>query len=391
MNASAREDADGAASTVLPLASAPTGTDSATVLPDAPRPAAPALVVPQEGTASPRRTGSTPLDGARHWWSSVQETGVTIADSVTGTVSGTVAGARGTAGALGRVAGALFTPRGVRGAAVETMWVSTHLAVYPFGLLRERDEPSDRYHLQGLRPTQRGLFVRDVEAAGTPILLVHGMVDNRAIFTVLKRRLRRHGFGRVVTMNYSPVTNDIRTAARDLGAEVEALVATTGYERIHVIGHSLGGLIARYYVQRLGGDERVHTLVTLGTPHQGSLTARLLPVQLGRQLRPGSDLFAELASPAPTCRTRFVAYWSDLDQMVLPHENARIEHPDLSARNVRVHGVGHMSIPRNGNVVHQIASLLSELDSDGTTLTAGVTSLLDDAPVPPRHGRLPAT
>ena len=48
-------------------------------------------------------------------------------------------------------------------------------------------------------------------------------------------------------------------------------MAETGFERIHVIGHSLGGLIARYYVTRLGGDARVHTLVTLGTPARGHL------------------------------------------------------------------------------------------------------------------------
>jgi triacylglycerol lipase len=280
----------------------------------------------------------------------------------------------------------LLTPGGMRGTLVEAVWLSAHLVIYPVGLLRERAEPNDRYALEDMGPRQRGLAVRDIEAASTPILLVHGMVDNRAIFTVLKRGLRRRGFGQVVTINYSPVTNDIRQAARDLAAEVEALVAQTGYERIHVVGHSLGGLIARYYVQRLGGDARVHTLVTLGSPHAGTLTAHMIPVHLCRQLRPGSDLFAELAEPAERCRTRFVAYWSDLDQLILPHDNARLEHPDLSARNVRVHGVGHMSLPLDGQVVHEISALLSELDWDGTTLRAGVTPLLEEAP-PPRGFR----
>ncbi|MGZ4624775.1 MAG: esterase/lipase family protein [Kineosporiaceae bacterium] len=275
----------------------------------------------------------------------------------------------------------LLTPGGVRGVFVESVWMSAHLAIYPLGLLRERPEPSERYALEGLGPAQRGLAVRDIEAAGTPILLVHGMVDNRAIFTVLRRRLRRRGFGRVVTINYSPVTNDIRQAARDLAAEVEALVAQTGYERIHLVGHSLGGLIARYYVQRLGGDERVHTLVTLGTPHSGTLTAHLLPIRLCRQLRPTSDLYAELTDPAERCRTRFVVYWSDLDQVILPHGNARLEHPDLSVRNVRVHGVGHMSLPLDGQVVHEISAVLSQLDWNGTTLRAGVTPLLEETAV----------
>jgi triacylglycerol esterase/lipase EstA (alpha/beta hydrolase family) len=55
------------------------------------------------------------------------------------------------------------------------------------------------------------------------------------------------------------LTDSIPGAAARLGEAIEDLSAATGYERIHVIGHSLGGLIARYYVQRLGGDRLVHT------------------------------------------------------------------------------------------------------------------------------------
>lgn len=269
----------------------------------------------------------------------------------------------------------LLTLRGLYGAVTEAAWWSVHLATYPWGLLREEHEPSDRYHLRGLTPAQRGMLHHNIEAAGTPILLVHGIIDNHAIFTVLKRRLRRKGFGTVVTINYSPVTNDIRQAAEVLAAEVEAIVALTGYERLHVVGHSLGGLIARYYVQRLGGDERVHTLVTLGTPHRGSLHAYLLPVRIGRQLRPGSDLMTELDLPAPGCRTRFVAYWSDFDQIIVPHLSARLDHPDLRARNIEIHDVGHLAIPRQSRVAHEITGLLSQLDHEGHTLTAGITPL----------------
>jgi len=254
--------------------------------------------------------------------------------------------------------------------------VSTHLALYPFGLFGRPDgNEGHRYSLEDLPPVQRGLVIGDVEAAGTPILLVHGMVDNRSIFTLLRRGLRRRGFGRVVSINYSPWTTDVRVAAAELAQEVEAMVVETGYERIHVVAHSLGGLIARYYVTRLGGDERVHTLVTLGTPHGGTVNAYALPSNLCRQLRPGSALMRELGEPVPSCQTRFVAYWSDLDQMVFPQRNARLLHPDLSVRNVEMHAIGHMSLPISGDVVHGISTTLAQLDADGSLLTAGVTEL----------------
>jgi pimeloyl-ACP methyl ester carboxylesterase len=226
-----------------------------------------------------------------------------------------------------------------------------------------------------MSPVSRGLVIGSVEAAGTPILLVHGLVDNRSIFALLRRGLRRRGFGLVRTVNYPLLTSDIRGAAVRLAGQVEQTCRETGYERIHVVGHSLGGLIARYYVQRLAGDERVHTLVTLGTPHSGTRAAHLLPRSLCGQLRPGSDVLTELAGPAAGCATRFLCFWTDLDQLVLPRDSARLDHPDLLSRNVLVSGVGHLSLPINGRVVREICHALAHLDADGTTRTPGVTPL----------------
>ncbi len=268
------------------------------------------------------------------------------------------------------------TPSVIRGSAIEVAWTATHVVTYPLGVLEEQvRQPEDRLNLEGLDPVKRGLIVGDVENAGTPIILVHGVVDNRSVFAMLKRALRRRGFGRIITLNYSPFTEDVRVVAGRLETLVEALCIETGYERVHVIGHSMGGLVARYFVQRMGGDSRVHTLVTLGTPHQGSTHAKWVPHPVARQMRPGSDILNELAAPAPGCRTRFVAIWSDLDQMVVPKTNARIDHPDLNARNVLVPCVGHNSLPVNGTVVHEICTTLAHVDQDGSTVAEGATSI----------------
>ncbi len=277
----------------------------------------------------------------------------------------------------------VVNPTGLRGAGTEIAWVAAHLAMYPLGITKEKvrsggREELTRFSLADLPPVQRGLLIGDVVAAGTPIILVHGLVDNRSIFTLLRRTLRRRGFGRILTLNYSPFTQDVRSVAARLSTLVEEICEETGYERVHVIGHSLGGVVARYYVQCLGGDARVHTLCTLGTPHAGTYAARLLPQGsrgLVAQLRPGSELMQELAEPAPGCRTRFVAFWSDLDQMIVPQRSAAIAHPDLTARNVFLRGVGHMSLPIHGRVVHEITTLLAHLDEDGSTLSAGVTTI----------------
>ncbi|MEO7234103.1 MAG: alpha/beta fold hydrolase [Lapillicoccus sp.] len=296
----------------------------------------------------------------------------TAARSVAAPIAPLAAAVVQAGGILGETAGALATPTGLAGAAVEALWLGTHLAIYPLGLVGARTRDiTHGYRIEHLGPVQRGLAISNLEAAGTPILLLHGMADNRSVFTLLRLGLRRRGFGRVTTMNYSILTGDIRTAAVQLAEEVEAIVAETGYERIHVVGHSMGGLIARYYVTRLGGDERVHTLVTLGSPHQGTYLAYGWPSVLTRQLRPGSPLMQELAGPVRACRTRFLCYWSDIDQLMFPQRTAALEHPDLNVTNVEMHGVGHMSLPIMQSVVHGISTALAHLDADGTTVTPG--------------------
>ena len=291
----------------------------------------------------------------------------------------------GTGRSVARGMGTLLTPRAVVGMAIEGAWVSTHVVTYPLGIFQGRDESLRGYRVEHLAPVQRGLIISHLEAAGTPILLVHGLIDNRSIFALLRRALTRRGFDSVYSMNYSPFTADVRTAAAQLGEEIEAIVEETGYDKIHIVGHSLGGLIARYYVTRLGGDARVHTLVTLGTPHQGTYGAYALPTRILSQMRPGSGLIRELDEPAPGCTTRFISYWSDTDLVIVPQANGALRHPDLSVRNIRLHGVGHISLPIVGDVAHGISTALAELDQHGSTVTAGVT------PIAPRPRAAPGS
>ena len=209
----------------------------------------------------------------------------------------------------------LDMPRVASGLAIEAAWATAHLVMYPLGLLsaptRTPHHGRRHHNLSGLTPEQRGLVHHDVDAAETPILLVHGIIDNHAIFTVMERALRRRGFQTLSAYDYGLLTHNIPRAAVRLGEAIEKLSAATGYERIHVIGHSLGGLIARYYVQRLAGDRHVHTLVTLGTPHQGTQLAWAAPLlPLVRQLTPNSSVIQELAEPrrgAAPASSRFTA------------------------------------------------------------------------------------
>ncbi|MFC4466313.1 esterase/lipase family protein [Streptomyces xiangluensis] len=194
-----------------------------------------------------------------------------------------------------------------------------------------------------------------------PVVFVHGLADRPSIFSKLQNGLRGCGAGPFVTATYSVLNPDIRVAARVLGEQVERVQEQNGGRPVCLIGHSMGGLIARYYVQRLGGDARVPLVITLATPHSGTAMALWAPPHpVLRQLRPGSPLLAELAEPCAGCRTQFVAFYSNLDEAIIPSSRARIDHPDLQVRHVLVDGVGHLMLPVHGTVIHGVRDVLTE-------------------------------
>jgi len=253
----------------------------------------------------------------------------------------------------------LMTRAALTGGITELALVGAHMIMYPLGTRAEPLRPDPRCRPGEQPPAVRALFAADPLAARVHVVLVHGLIDNHSVFAVMRRSLRRRGFTSVCSWNYSPLLADVARGAADLGEHLERVCEKTGHERVHVVGHSLGGLLARYHVQRQGGDRHVESLVTLGTPHQGSVLAHLMPTPLVRQLRPGSAVLQELAGPAPGVRTPMTAIYSDLDQVVLPTNAARCDHPDLQARNVLVRGVGHMSLPFHRAVLDEVAATLA--------------------------------
>ncbi|KUM77487.1 lipase family alpha/beta hydrolase [Streptomyces griseorubiginosus] len=258
----------------------------------------------------------------------------------------------------------------LKATALEMAILAGHLLLYPSGIAQER-----RSALPSLPSPEDGAAQLPTEAK-PPVVLLHGFIDNRSVFVLLRRSLAQHGRQQIESLNYSPLTCDIRVAAELLGRHIEGICERTGSRQVDVVGHSLGGLIARYYVQRLGGDTRVRTLVTLGTPHSGTRVAPLANAHpIVRQMRPGSELLEELTQPAPGCRTHFVSFWSDLDHLMDPLDAACIDHADLLAENVRVSGIGHLALPVHPAVASGIRQVLDTARPGEETVgrTGGLT------------------
>src|SRR5579864_6556693 len=282
-----------------------------------------------------------------------------------------LAGARGKIGALRSDANAvrkvvqraMLRPRTYPVFAKEILMTSLNVALYPAGLISDALKVEDAVRLGDKYTSQVPLRYIDPVAASTPIILLHGYFHNRSAFVVMKRSLRKFGFRSVDTMNYNVIGHDVQELAHQLAAHVDEVLECTEATHVHLIGHSLGGLVARYYIQKLGGHEKVHTCITLGTPHRGTHAAWVGRGKTARQLRPGSLLLRQLARSSRAMPVRFISIYSNLDSLVLPAVNAKITEPALRARNVLVKDLGHLSLLISRPIIRAIAEALANPDA----------------------------
>jgi pimeloyl-ACP methyl ester carboxylesterase len=271
---------------------------------------------------------------------------------------------RGEARAARRAIGrALRRPGTYPMAVKELLWTGVNVAMYPAGVLGEAFEPeSSSGSLRGRYARSLPFHYLEPEAAATPIILLHGYFHNRSGFLVMRRAFRRHGFRHVHTMNYNVIGHDVEELAAQLSGYVERVLNRTGATRVHLVGHSLGGLVARTYVQEYGGDSRVHTCITLGTPHNGTYAAWMGRGRAARQIRPRSELLDRLDRTARPSSVRFISYYSNLDPLVVPASSAKITNKALRATNVLVKDHGHMSLLLSSQLIRSVVSSLTHLD-----------------------------
>lgn len=249
----------------------------------------------------------------------------------------------------------LLRPGTYIGTARELALTAVHAAAYPLGMARDanrRSRPLAEYDLD--------TPLADHETASMPVILVHGWIHNRSAFLGISRVLRRHGFRHIHAFDYNPLTYDIPEIAGMLAAEVDRVLSITGAERCMLVGHSMGGIVSRYYVQQLGGDAVVDTVITLGSPHRGTYAAYLGPGASAPQMRPDSTLMRRLEETARPSDVRWIAVYSDLDLLILPAVNAKLVHPALRAHNIKVADMGHLSMLLSGEVMRAVVAHLSD-------------------------------
>jgi len=188
-----------------------------------------------------------------------------------------------------------------------------------------------------------------------PVVLVHGYAMSRAYFLLLTARLGRAGLGPFYGFEYWTL-GKVASAARRLGEFVDELCRFHGVEAVDLVGHSMGGVVARYHVALGGGASHVRHLVTLGSPHSGTEVSYFGVGRPVHELLPGSALLARLDAAGLPPSVRALAIWSRADAMVWSEEQATLP----GARMIAFDDLGHLGLLASRRVAREVAGFLSQ-------------------------------
>ena len=171
------------------------------------------------------------------------------------------------------------------------------------------------------------------------VLLIHGFVCNRGLWNPWMKRLRSAGTP-FVAINLEPVFGSIEHYVTTIDEAVRRLEEATSQPPV-VVAHSMGGLAIRAWLRRPDGPMRVHSIVTIGTPHSGTWLARFAMSENSRQMRVGSDWLRDLeTAERRATRALFTCYFGHCDNIVFPARNGTLD----GATNRHVPGIAHVHL-----------------------------------------------
>ncbi len=200
----------------------------------------------------------------------------------------------------------------------------------------------------------RATFAEPAMAAGTQrpaVLFIHGYMCNRAVWRpwLLKDDLPRRW--NCATVNLEPPYGSVDDYAEGIAQAVARLRTETGAARVTLVCHSMGGLAARTYLRRRGHDA-VGRVVTIDTPHHGTLFARLGRGENARQMRRDCEYVAALARSAEP--VEFVCFASQHDNLIVPR-NAQVL---AGSEAVWFERIGHLAMTGSDEVLRRLVEVV---------------------------------
>lgn len=189
------------------------------------------------------------------------------------------------------------------------------------------------------------------KAGSTPVVLVHGFFCNRGIWNRWIRTLQAHDVP-FVAVNLEPPFAGIDAYVPILDQAIARATAASGVPPL-IVCHSMGGLAIRAWwrAQGAAAASRVASVITIGTPHHGTFTARFAKADNARQMALASDWLRALgASEDAERRARFTCFYSHCDNIVMPASTAALPGAD----NRHLTGQPHVALAFAPEVLDEV-------------------------------------
>jgi pimeloyl-ACP methyl ester carboxylesterase len=180
------------------------------------------------------------------------------------------------------------------------------------------------------------------------VVLVHGFLATAGLFRPLRRRLERDAGARVASFSHAPGAG-VRRIAKQLAELVDRIPHGT---RVHLVGHSLGGVVCRWYVQEMEGHHRVAQTISIAAPFGGAVLANRLRVLVGNDLHDASDCLARIRARAGEFDVPHTSILGTADRMVAPPERARFPRGDV----IELEGRGHNALLFDREAIAHVVS-----------------------------------
>ena len=190
-----------------------------------------------------------------------------------------------------------------------------------------------------------------------PIILIHGLWNTSSIFSLISSKLDEkeveyfaptlnHAFGMTSIVELTNLMDQLIVEKYGLEQEID------------ILGFSMGGIIGRYWINKLNGHKRTKRFMTIGSPHNGTLTSQLVPKYPFRgisEMKINSSFLRDLANYDYFLNDidciSFFTYW---DLMVFPGWRANLNVGEKISLNI----FKHRNLVRNPAAVERIIERL---------------------------------
>jgi triacylglycerol esterase/lipase EstA (alpha/beta hydrolase family) len=204
-----------------------------------------------------------------------------------------------------------------------------------------------------------------IDKTKVAILLVHGYGCNRAMWLKFSKGLSRQGYASE-GINLEPPLGSIDDYPQIIENGVQALLHKTGASQVTIVAHSMGGLASRAFlnVSTPQQNQRICKVITLGTPHQGTVHASIGQGNNTRQMRRNSPWRDALAArERAEDIAKLVCILTHHDNIVAPQAGQTV----IGAKTIELNGIGHVALAYSDEV---LALVVSELQTSELKTTA---------------------